>query len=211
MEANMASTLMKKYKFCPLRNSWIYFVLTLSCLLICQMSIQVACAQDDIETITSDVRITHGEQWRYFKGVEKPPRYWAQSGYDASSWSYGMTGLGYGSSLIKTSLNDMKGNYATIYARHEFLIKNIYIVTGMSLSVVCDGPFKAYINGVEVISNNAINNFSAEELDISGFIHELLPGMNVLAIECTNDDIKSNDFTFIPYFDVFEYQGGKAQ
>lgn len=193
-------------------NSMIYIVMTIMhILVISQLSVSVAYSQNNAEITASAVSIKDGDEWKYFKGVEKPPRYWNQNGFDVTTWPRGSTGLGYGSTLSKTHLEDMQGSYATVYARREFSIKNIYIVTGMTLSVICDGPFKAHINGVEVISNSSVNNFTVDELDISGFIHELLPGNNVLSVECSNDDIRSKDFTFIPYFDVFEYQGGDAQ
>jgi len=210
MEAKMIRASMKKGKSCGVMNSMIYIMLALCFIVTSQISAQIAYAQQNNEKTTSNVSIKDGDEWQYFKGVEKPPRYWNQNGFDASSWLKGSAGLGYGTPLNKTPLDDMQGNYTTVYARHEFLIKNIYIVTGMTLSVICDGPFKAYINGVEVISNSAVNNTTVEELDISGFIHELLPGNNVLSVQCTNDDIRSKDFTFIPYFDVYEYQGGDA-
>ncbi len=43
-----------------------------------------------------------------------------------------------------------------------------------------------------------------EQLDISGFAHELFPGTNVLGIQGFNDDIDSSNFSFIPLFKIVE-------
>lgn len=106
----------------------------------------------------------------------------------------------------------MRGNYLTFYARKDFIIDNPAAVTKMILSLVCDGPFIAYLNGIEVFRTNTVQISDTgqsigrpvlEPIDISGFAHELLPGGNVLAIQCDNDDIASGDYSFIPLFEVF--------
>ena len=157
------------------------------------------------------VQVSEGDEWRYFKGTTKPPYKWTDAGFDDSNWQKGLTGIGYGRGN-RTYLGDMQGNYSTVYARRQFTINDIYSVTGMTLSIACDGAFIAYLNGVEMIRNASVNTTaSAERLDISGFIHELLPGKNVLSVECSNDDINSKDFSFIPVFVVLEHQGGQTK
>jgi len=160
----------------------------------------------------SIVKVTEGDEWRYFKGTTKPPYKWTSIDFDDRNWLNGLTGLGYGRSN-RTYLGDMQGNYSTVYSRRQFTINNIYPITGMTLSIVCDGAFIAYLNSVEIIRNDSVNTSTstvtpqAEQLDISGFIHELLPGKNVLSVECNNEDISSEDFTFIPFFEVLEHPG----
>ena len=165
----------------------------------------------------SMLQIVEGDDWRYFKGTTKPPHKWTSIDFDDSSWMNGLTGLGYGSSRNRTNLADMKGNYSTVYSRRQFIINNIHAVAGMTFSIVCDGAFIAYLNSVEIIRNDsAIKSMSTvtpqpEQLDISGFSHELLPGNNVLSVECNNEDINSNDFSFVPLFKILGYQGGQTQ
>jgi len=162
------------------------------------------------------VQVSEGDEWRYFKGTTKPPYKWTDAGFDDSNWLKGLTGLGYGRGN-RTYLGDMQGNYSTVYARRQFTINDIYTVTGMTLSIACDGAFIAYLNGVEIIRNDFVIPSTttaippAEQLDISGFIHELLPGKNVLSVECRNDDISSRDFSFVPVFKVLEHQGRQPQ
>lgn len=164
-------------------------------------------AQNNVGNVSPNVTISEGAEWSYLKGIQAPPRKWKEQGFDDSSWLKGRSGFGYGGSNNRTNLGDMRGNYSTVYARTEFTVNNIYTVTGMTLAVGCDGPFIAYLNGVEIFRNNA-GMLQLEVLDVSGFIHELFPRKNVLAVECSNDDITSNEFSFIPIFEVHEDQGG---
>jgi len=179
-------------------------------LFISSFSGHKAYAQSNEDNLTANVSISEGADWKYMKGTQPPHRYWKDNGYDDSSWLSGKTALGYGRSNIKTHLGDMQGSYSALYARKTFNVNNIYTVTGMNLSVACDGPFIAYINGIEVIRNSS-SSAPAETLNISGFIHELFPRENVLSIECNNDHINSSDFSFIPSFEVLEDQGGTIQ
>lgn len=145
--------------------------------------------------------ISKGEEWRYFKGIEEPPSKWNYLSYDTSGWLKGRTGFGYGSGTFSTYLKDMKGTYQTVYVRREFRINNPERIKAMSLRIECDGPFAAYINGIEVIGNSQP---VGEELDISGFAHMLRKGRNVLAVKCTNDDLSSDSYSFTPLFRVDE-------
>lgn len=172
---------------------------------------------DHFAQAATTLQISEGAEWRFFKGTAKPPYKWTDIDFDDSNWLNGFSGLGYGNSRNRTYLGDMQGNYSTVYSRRQFTINNIYAVTGMTFFIECDGAFIAYLNSVEIIRSDSVNksapelNLHAEQLDISGFIHELLPGKNVLSVECNNDDISSKDFSFIPVFEVFEHRGGQTQ
>lgn len=161
--------------------------------------------------VAQNVTIQEGDEWRYFKGLQAPPRKWKESGFDDSNWLRGPSGFGYGQGMNRTYLGDMQGNYLTIYARREFTV-GFQGVTSMILSVSCDGPFVAYIDGIEIIRSNTVrrsaSNQLPEQLDVTGFAHELTPGINVLSVECSNDDINSSDFSFVPSFEYTEKQEG---
>lgn len=152
------------------------------------------------------VQIKEGDEWCYFKGEQKPPQGWNNSGFDDSNWQRGPSGFGYGNKQVgdqnknATNLEDMKGNYLTVYVRKDFIIDDAREVTNMILSIDCDGPFIAYLNGIEIIRNSS--GMKGEKLDISGFVYELFPGENILAVEGNNDDIDSDDFSFTPYFEL---------
>lgn len=162
------------------------------------------------------VQIKEGDEWRYFKGKKKPSKKWKDNEFDDSNWQKGYSGFGYGkkqendkNNRNKTDLTDMKGNYSTIYVRNNFIIKNAHKITNMILSVDCDGPFVAYLNGIEILRNES--GLSNERFDISGFIHEMFPGENILAIEGNNDDMNSDTFTFIPEYELTENESNGTE
>lgn len=194
-----------------------YIKLSLCIVLMLLILVLKVGINDHSAQAATTLQIAEGAEWRYFKGTAKPPYKWTDIDFDDSNWLQGLSGLGYGSSRNRTYLGDMQGNYSTVYSRRQFTINNIYAVTGMTLFIECDGAFIAYLNSVEIIRSDSVNksapelNLHAEQLDISGFIHELLPGKNVLSVECNNDDISSKDFLFIPVFEVFEHRGGQTQ
>ena len=146
-----------------------------------------------VKAIPEDV--LEGNKWKFFKGDKKPEFKWNHRSFEDSKWLIGESGFGYGNSKSKTKLHDMKGKYDSIYVRREFTVDDLDAIKGIILTIECDGAFIAYLNGIEVIRSKVKMN---EELDISGFIHELIPGINVFGIHGFNDKIDSNDFTFIP-------------
>ena len=185
----------EKTDYMSQRTHGVWFILCITALLC--IGWMYAAAAEGASTAT----ISEGDEWQYFKGTEKPPSKWNYLSYDATGWLKGRTGFGYGAADFNTSLNDMKGIYQTVYARREFPINDPLHVRAMNLRVRCDGPFAAYINGIEVIGNSEPVD---ELLDISGFADMLHSGTNVLAVQCTNDDINSDDFSFTPSFEVYE-------
>jgi hypothetical protein len=154
-----------------------------------------------------------GREWSFFKGNQKPPRKWNHEEFDDSHWMKAAKGVGYGKGRSSFILDDMKGKYRRVYGRRHFYVQNPQAVREMSISVVCDGPFAAYLNGMRVIRNvkglsrpNPVKgeNPIGEELDISGWAHELNSGLNVLSVQCDNDDIDSRNFIFIPSLNIVE-------
>lgn len=157
-------------------------------------------------------------QWRYFKGAKTPPQNWNHEDLDDSTWMAGSKGIGYGKRQPSYVLGDMKGRYKRVYARHRFYVQNPQSIRVMGLSVVCDGPFAAYLNGMMVLRN--ITGLSTpnpvaggdpigEEMDISGWAHELNSGLNMLSVHCDNEEIESNDFNFIPSLKIIEDKSPK--
>ena len=149
----------------------------------------------------SNVHITEGDQWNYFTGTEEPPVQWNYVDFDDSTWLKGRSGFGYGVGTYRTFLLDMKGNYQTVYVRRDFMINNPLNVTGITFSLICNGPFVAYINGREAIRNSEPVPI---QMDLTGFAEVLHKGRNILAVRCSNDNINSDKFYFTPFFDVQE-------
>ncbi|MAB79962.1 MAG: hypothetical protein CMJ89_11475 [Planctomycetes bacterium] len=168
-------------------------------------------------TLSFDLPPTTGvpenDTWRYFKGTSFPGATWNTVGYDDASWFVGQTGIGYGNGNNNTLLNDMQGNYLTVYARRVFNLPDAGSATNLALRMSYDDGFVAFINGVEVARGNvsvgqnentpADGSHGAEgfELyDISGYLGLLGDGNNVLAVEGHN--YTSNDFSLHPVLEI---------
>ena len=165
----------------------------------------------------ASVDVVEGDEWYYFKGTKEPPLKWNHIGFDkgAGDWFKGQTGIGYGHRRVRTQLRDMRNNYLTVYARRDLTLSNaVYEFLqrdsiDLTLSIVCDGSFKVWLNGIEVIRSENERGIpredvqQASEIDITDFAQELLlPGKNVLAAECSNDVIDSASFLFLPTLQV---------
>ena len=148
------------------------------------------------------VDIKEGDMWSYFKGTEDPPSTWYDIDFDDSSWLTGLSGFGFGDSSYNTRLDDMQGNYKSVYARKLFSIDNPSSIKMMILKVVCDGPFTAYINGVEVTRSKTK---LTEQLDITGFAHEIRYGDNVLSVQVIIDNSNNSSFSLSPFFKIIQY------
>jgi predicted outer membrane repeat protein len=163
--------------------------------------------------------ILPGHVYRYFKGTQEPPANWNRLAFDDSTWLHGPTGIGYGDGDDATVLDDMRYNYASVYARRLFYLPQPAIVTSLVLTMDYDDAFVAYLNGVEVARNNIagsppahntlaesqheasggnINPNPPEKYDISAVINHLAAGMNVLAVQGHNVSLTSSDFSLIP-------------
>ncbi len=157
-----------------------------------------------------------GDEWRYLKGTReasKPVEAWRKPSFYDLSWSSGATPIGYGFSDSATSLDDMRGNYISVFMRKEFFVENPASLSALLLSIDYDDGFVAYLNGVEV-SRRMLGNpgstvgyddaamahagGSPEAIDISVFVPLLVRGYNVLAIQGHNATLNSNDFRIAP-------------
>jgi hypothetical protein len=149
----------------------------------------------------SNVHIAEGDRWNYFAGTEEPPVQWNHVRFDDSKWLKGRSGFGYGIGTYRTLLGDMKGRYQTVYLRRDFLVNDPLNITAITFSLICNGPFVAYINGREAIRNSEPVPI---QIDLTGFAEVLHKGRNVLAVQCSNVDINNDKFYFAPFFDVVE-------
>jgi hypothetical protein len=164
----------------------------------------------DLSELATAEIFGEGDVWRYFKGTELPAGVWASLGYDDATWLTGATGIGYGDGDDNTVLDDMSGNYATVYMRNKFTVSNPSTVSSLTLNIDYDDGFVAFINGTEVAragvatgqdNNTLASNHGAgspESIDLSSYIHALQPGDNVFAIEVHNTTLGSSDLSMIP-------------
>jgi len=160
--------------------------------------------------------IRRRDEWRFFRGKEAPsdpPDAWKELDFYDSQWEIGPSGFGYGDNDDATPLNDMQGNYLSVYIRREFILPSTEDVGSLQLEIDYDDGFIAYLNGDEVERGNmrsgpaAYNSTAAngnheagtpEIFDLSRFTYLLREGKNVLAIEGHNGSLNSSDLSLIP-------------
>jgi hypothetical protein len=169
--------------------------------------------------------IRAGDAWRYFKGTEEPPANWNTLAFDDRTWLAGPTPIGYEASSgyetrLATSLSDMRNKYLSVYARRLFTIEDPLLLTRLTLTVDVDDGYIAYLNGVQVAAlglptparfDQPASNREAccgtgtptgpcppEQIDLSSYIKDLIPGVNVLAVQVHNQSLSSSDLIFLP-------------
>ena len=145
--------------------------------------------------------ILEGAIWRYVVQTGPGPDRWNHIGFDDSQWLRGASGFGFGQARYNTRVDALRDTGAKIFVRRSFVVNDPNRVTRIMLSVVSDGPFVAYMNGIEIFRSTAKVN---ETIDITGFAHELFPGQNILAVETHISDVQNDSFSFIPLLEIVE-------
>ncbi len=157
--------------------------------------------------------IAEGAIWRYFPGTAEPSPglEWTALDFDDSGWKEGPSGFGYGDDDDATVLDDMQGNYTTLFIRHVVEVEDPARFENVILSVKSDDGFVAYINGEEAgrfragapgerlphtaTGQEAREPLVADEVDVK---EHLVAGRNILALFGINRSPTSSDFTLIP-------------
>ena len=149
---------------------------------------------------------TLGSAWRTVDGV------------DDSTWLSGAGGIGYDTgndydSLIGIDVDGpMRGAVTSVFVRIPFSLdgETLEQLNLMTLHMLYDDGFVAYLNGVLIASKNAPANVQWNSaataghddsaamrfgsLDVSKFVNALQPGQNLLAIHGLNVSLGSSDF-----------------
>ncbi|MHC4641724.1 MAG: CotH kinase family protein, partial [Planctomycetota bacterium] len=156
-----------------------------------------------------------GATWRYFKGnseASSPTSAWRQAGFDDSLWPTGELFIGYGENFISTVLDDMQGNYTSVFLRKNFVVSNASAISNLRLEAIYDDGFNVWINGnfvhppVNVASENMPFNGTAgparedhnwNEFYLSDPSGYLVDGNNVIAIQLFNSSMSSSSDCFL--------------
>ena len=100
-----------------------------------------------------------GDEWHYLVPTSQPNVTWNQSGFNASGWSTGHSGFGYGDNDDATILSPTM----SVYIRKNFFISNVSEIESVLLDIDYDDGFVAYLNGQEIARNlvtGTIPNFN---------------------------------------------------
>jgi hypothetical protein len=155
-------------------------------------------------------------QWRYFKGTRAPSvgfEEWRQLSFNDEEWLTGQTSIGFADNDDNTVLNDMQGQYSSVYLRKKFEVPNKNLIQSLKLRVRVDDGCIIWINGTEVArlycsSGDKYYNSLTEttdheapapgtfdEITLSGPYNYLLDGENVIAVHALQVALSSSDFT----------------
>jgi len=169
-----------------------------------------------IPELTGDVLlVAGGAEWSYLPGTEPAPSDWNQPSFDDRMWATGAAGIGYGDGDDFTELDDMRGNYVSVFCRREFIVECPTRIESLLLTVVYDDGVVIWLNGVEVdrfnmprgavgwsTSASSSVESARDSIDISGEL--LREGTNVLAVSVHNASIGNSDLSFmavlVPFF-----------
>jgi hypothetical protein len=163
-----------------------------------------------------DTLIAVGDDWRFLRGTEEPtpdpdgnPTLdWAAVDFDDGEWEVAPTGFGYADGDDATVLDDMSGNYISVYLRHTFEVADASVYPALTFLVDYDDGFVAYLNGVEIarrlLDGTPPAFDAATSSDQEAGVLEEIPlgvllqnGTNVLAVQGHNASIDSSDFSII--------------
>ena len=155
-----------------------------------------------------DLLLPRNATWQYLKGTAEasaPVDAWRLTGFDDSSWNTGSTPIRYGDGVGGTILDDMRGNYTSVFMRRSFNVPDLAQVARLNLNVDWDDGYLLWINGVLVDSRNPPDSQAHD--DTAGGSHEsgsyqtfalpdpqdyLRVGVNTIAIQVFNVTITRN-------------------
>jgi len=136
---------------------------------------------------------------------------WITDEFDDSDWTSGNAPFRYTDGTGGIVLSDMQNNYSTLYLRTTFNATNTQNIKEVQISVNYDDGFVIWMNGSEVLRQNApatLNNNSLATFDhesgtpatfiIDSSKIDLFEGVNTICVQGLNVLISSSDF----YFDM---------
>lgn len=155
------------------------------------------------------------DMWQYILPTAEPPTDWKLPSFNASSWSNGIGGLGFGDGDDITVVWNGQGAVPlSMYMRRNFTVTDASKIAKVVLYMDYDDAFVAYLNGVEIAragltgTNPPFNQLGVDHeavmyqgrdserfevnIDVSSVI---VPGDNVLAIQVHNSYAYSSDMS----------------
>lgn len=150
--------------------------------------------------------VMRGDSCAYRKGTSAPPLNWFQNSYDDSTWFTGPTSIGYGAGGLGTALDDMQGQYVTLFLRHRFNLDSIAEAHRYTIVVTTNGGFYAWLNGSYLSSANVTRptyttpaqqpqTLEPRRYELGELTGRLLEGENVLALQAHNESLNAAQFS----------------
>jgi len=156
------------------------------------------------------------EGWSYRKGLSEPSDpadAWKEADFvEDDSWEIGQTSVGFGDDDDNTILDDMRGNYTSVYLRRKMnvaLDADGNLPRKLTLGLFVDDGAFIFINGFEVIGFNTRADGRAfdsrarsgrearwTDVEIPNAANFLKEGENQIAVHALNATTTSADFSF---------------
>ena len=142
--------------------------------------------------------------WHHFEGSKRPKSKWSHSEFDDSNWK---------ATRPIDRIDNQSAMNTYEYMRYKFLIDNPRKIKKLVLTVVTNVAFATYLNGIEAIRSDAgvitidkanPKKLKPELIDLSGFIGELLPGPNVIAIQYKGNSASTEKQVFYATLEAFD-------
>ncbi len=143
---------------------------------------------------------------------------WTARAFDDAAWTAASSGLGFDSVNGPYSPyfgTTVPSGTLALYTRFPFVITNLSQVSSLTLRLRYEDGFVAYLNGVEVASDNVMSRPVAyntpaavsrnetlavtfTNFNLSAFVPVLVVGTNVLSVHCLNTSASSSDMLIQP-------------
>lgn len=153
-----------------------------------------------------------GGAWRLFRGAAEPSATgaWRVVDFDDGNWAGGDGTVGFGQGFVDSDVDDMLGNYTTLYLRKKFNVADPAAIGSLLLQARADDGFNAWINGTHIADLNvsgpelAYDAVASAASGSSTFVDYpipnggglLLEGENVLTVQVLNRTISDPDVYF---------------
>ena len=184
---------------------------SLVCLLLVLMSL-ISNSQNVVKDW--QMVVSNNDVWNYFVGTSEPASNWYLPNFDASGWSSGSGGFGYGDGDDNTVIPAT----SSVYLQKTFTITDTSVIAFLILHADYDDAFVAYLNGTELARSNIgvagvrpsynalASDFMEAKLYAGGqpdefifnkseFKPVLKNGVNTLAIQVHNFNAASSDLS----------------
>jgi hypothetical protein len=158
--------------------------------------------------------ILHGEVWSYWDKGGDLGTAWRQNSFDASTWDFGPSALGYGETYLETTVSygsDPNHKPITTYFRKQFIVNQPLSVTSLKGSINYDDGMVVYLNGTRIdarsmptgtvtASTLALGHEAdpagGELVDWTAYKGLLVQGVNTIAVEVHQSSPSSSDLVF---------------
>ncbi len=154
--------------------------------------------------------------WRYFPGrteASTPDHAaWRQPAFDDTSWASGPAPFFFGEPFTGTELTDMAGHYSSVFLRQTFNVEDPANIGELTLHVLSDDGFIAWLNGREIARHNVPDGelsatalssaplpepLAYQDITVNTPWNQLVAGKNVLAVHAFNAALNSPDFILV--------------